>query len=561
MEQHAPAIPRHRMLSSLLVRTFDIVDHAEIHFDTGFTVFSGETGAGKSILIDALSLALGARGDATSVREGAERADISAVFTVPSALQNWLDEHSLESDGTLILRRVLDTQGRGRAYINGVPATLTQLRELGEQLVDIHGQHAHQSLLRPASQRDMLDAQGNHTELAQQVRQTWQAWQQAEQALKQAQQDQHALQAQRERLALQLDDLGKLALKPGEWDTLSQQQSRLAHAQSILEGSANALNALDGEEGSAQQQLRAAAHALQNLVRHDPRLQSMCDAIESARISVSEAVSDLQTHLHDIELDPESLAHIEQRMSAVFETARKYRVEPEALPELLEQIEAEHAASLAGADLDALLARVEACRAEYEAQAAHLSKARSKTAQRLSQQVTQAMQDLAMQGGRFEVSLEPSPPSSHGNETVMFLVAGHAGTKPRPLGKVASGGELARLSLALSVIASQAARVPTLIFDEVDTGVGGAVAEVVGRLLRELGARHQVLCVTHLPQVAACGTHHYKVEKTSKKNATLSNIQLLDNAARIEEVARMLGGIKLTQATRTHAQELLQNQK
>ncbi len=548
------------MLSSLLVRDFVIVDQAEIHFDDGFTVFSGETGAGKSILIDALSLALGARGDAASVREGCERADISAVFAVPPSLQGWLDEHSLESDGTLILRRVLDAQGRSRAYVNGVPATLTQLRELGEQLVDIHGQHAHQSLLRAGSQRDMLDAQGGHAALAQQTRQAWQAWQQAEQTLRQAQQDQHALQAERERLEQQLDELGKLALKPGEWETLSQQQSRLAHAQAILEGSAQALAALDGEEASAQQHLRAAAYALQNLVRHDPRLQSICDAIESARISVSEAASDLQAHLHDVELDPESLERIEQRMSAVFDMARKYRVEPEELPALFEQRQAEHAASLAGADLAALQARVDEARAEYDKQAAQLGKARRKTAQRLSEQVTRAMQDLAMQGGRFDVALETCPPSSHGNETVEFLVAGHAGTKPRPLAKVASGGELARLSLALSVIASQAARVPTLIFDEVDAGIGGAVAEVVGRLLRELGARHQVLCVTHLPQVAACGMHHYKVEKTSKKNATLSSIRLLDDTARVEEVARMLGGIKLTEATRTHARELLQGQ-
>ena len=548
------------MLSSLLVRDFVIVDHAEIHFEDGFTVFSGETGAGKSILIDALSLALGARGDAGSIREGSARADISAVFTVPSSLQNWLNEHSLEADGTLILRRVLDTQGRSRAYINGIPATLTQLRELGEQLVDIHGQHAHQSLLRPGSQRDMLDAQGGHAAQAQQTRLAWQSWQQAEQALRQAQQDQHALQAQRERLEQQIEELSKLALKPGEWEALSQQQSRLAHAQAILEGSAQALAALDDDESGVQRQLRSAAHALQNLVRHDPRLQSICDAIESARISVSEAASDLQAHLHDIELDPDSLAHIEHRMSAVFEMARKHKTEPEALPELLEQRQAEHAASLAGADLAALQARVDDARAEYDKHATVLGKARRKTAQRLSEQVTRAMQDLAMEGGRFDIALEDCAPSSHGNENIEFLVAGHAGTKPRPLAKVASGGELARLSLALSVIASQAARVPTLIFDEVDTGVGGAVAEVVGRLLRELGARHQVLCVTHLPQVAACGMHHYKVEKTRKKNTTLSGITLLDEAARVEEVARMLGGITLTAATRTHARELLQTQ-
>jgi len=591
------------MLETLLVRDFVIVDHAEIHFSTGFTVFSGETGAGKSILIDALSLALGARSDASVVRAGAERADICAVFHASDSLLDWLAEHSLTAeasgqqdtpdtcpDPTLILRRIIDAQGRSRAWINGVPCTLTQLRELGEQLVDIHGQHAHQSLLRTSQQRDMLDAQGGHHAQARGVRQAWQDWQQAEEALQKASQDQQALHATRERLAQQLADFEALALKAGEWEVLSAQQNQLAHAQAIVEGSASVLAALEGEgegavdvaraggQSSVQRQLRSASHTLQTLLRFDAGLQGVLDALESASICVAEAASELQNHLHKLELDPATLAQVESRMSAVFDMARKYRVEPQELLALHERTQAEYEASVAGADLATLQAQVDASRTAYEQHAAELSRLRQQTAQRLGKQVTKAMQELAMQGGHFEVALTPCAASGHGNETVAFLVAGHAGTPARPLNKVASGGELARLSLALSVIASQAARVPTLIFDEVDSGVGGAVAEVVGRLLRELGGQYQVLCVTHLPQVAACGNHHYRVEKSqpsakgkagdkaSNKQghkpppATVSRIQALDEDGRVNEVARMLGGITVSDVTRTHARELLAGQ-
>jgi len=579
------------MLTSLLVRDFVIVDHAEIHFNPGFTVFSGETGAGKSILIDALSLTLGARAESPVVRPGAQRADICAVFAPPPALQQWLVEHNLvdektvedvpESssedafiDSTLILRRVIDVQGRSRAYVNGVPCTLTQLRELGEHLVDIHGQHAHQSLLRTARQRDMLDAQGGaeHLVLARQVRQSWQAWQQAEHALQQAQQDQQDLAATRERLAQQLEDFERLALKAGEWESLSARQNQLAHAQAIMEGGAAALAALEGEDSgeqtSARHQLHSARHAIQNLLRFDARLQGVQDALESASISITEAASDLQAYLSGLELDPNSLESVEARLSDIFDLARKYRVEPEELPALHERVQTEHEASVAGADLPALQAQVEKTRAAYDEHAAALTRTRRKTAKKLGEQVTRAMQTLAMQGGCFEIALNACEPSSHGNETVEFLVAGHAGSPARALNKVASGGELARLSLALSVIASQAARVPTLIFDEVDVGIGGAVAEVVGRLLRELGGQYQVLCVTHLPQVAACGNHHFQVEKSQQtiqgKTCTLSRIQALsgdeNEAGRVEEIARMLGGIKVTDVTRKHARELLAGQ-
>lgn len=545
------------MLRTLHIRDFVIVEQAEIQFDTGFTVFSGETGAGKSILIDALSLALGARADASALRENAARADISAVFDPPATLEAWLREQELDIDDALVLRRVIDNQGRSRAFINGLPVTLGQLRELGEYLVDIHGQHAHQSLLKAANQRELLDTQGGHLPLARQVQQTWQQWQHAQKALDAARENSAALQEERERLEWQLSELDRVGLQPGEWEAISNDHNRLAHAQALLDGATQALTALDSEQGSAQQALGAAGHALQQLLRHDSHLQGIYDAIESARISAAEAVSDLNSYLDKLELEPDLLAQAEQRLSEIFDLARKFKIEPNDIPSFRQSLQDQLNASQTAADIPALEAQAQAAASQYRELAAQLSSARQKTSKSLAKQVSAAMQTLAMQGGRFEVSMSQSPPGPHGNETIEFLVAGHPGVSPKPLAKVASGGELARISLALSVIASQAARVPTLIFDEVDTGVGGAVAEMVGRLLRELGERHQVLCVTHLPQVAARGSHHYEVRKSTADSSTLSTIQALDAQGRIDEVARMLGGLKITDTTRKHAREML----
>lgn len=545
------------MLRLLHVSDFVIVDEAEISFSPGFTVFSGETGAGKSILVDALSLALGARGDTGLLRTGAERAEINAVFEVPATLHDWFRERDFDPTDDLVLRRIIDSQGRSKAYVNGVPANLGMLREIGSYLVDIHGQHAHQGLLSPTKQRQLLDQQGNLGDLAHDTQQAWRAWRRALDALESAQRDADAIQQERERLQWQLSELDKLAPQPGEWEQVSNEQSRLAHGQALLEGCSSALALLDDESGSATQALNAAAHHIERLLRHDSQLQSVLDALESARIANSEAVSDLNSYLDRLELDPQALERAERRVSALFEAARKFHVEPETLPQLREDIAAQLAASEAAVDMDALQKQVDAAEDAYHKVADRLSKARHKTAQRLSTEVTAAMQELAMQGGAFEAALESAPPGPHGKESVEFLVAGHAGTPLRPLAKVASGGELARLSLALSVIASQAAQVPTLIFDEVDTGIGGAVAEVVGRLLQELGGRHQVLCVTHLPQVAARATTHFEVSKSSADGNTLSDIRQLDEQGRIDEIARMLGGMTITETTRRHATEML----
>ncbi|EJC62302.1 DNA repair protein RecN [Alcaligenes ammonioxydans] len=549
------------MLRTLHVRDFVIVDQATIDFDSGFTVFSGETGAGKSILIDALSLVLGARGDAKAIREGCTRTEVSAHFDCPPDIQGWLSERDFDVSDELILRRLIDQQGRNRSYINGGAATLTQLRELGELLVDIHGQHAHQSLMNPQSQYDLLDSQGGHLPLARQVAQAWQQLSQARKAVEQASQSAEQGKREQERLEWQINELSSLNLRPGEWDQLQQEHTRLSHAQALIDGSALALNALDGEETSVQQLLGKASHEMSALLRHDPGLQAIVDALESAQIAVTEAASDLNSYLSDMELDPERLAQAEERVSAIFSAARKLKVEPQDLPSLLETWQEQLAQLQQSFDLHALQARARQAEQHYQELGGKLSAARRKTSVQLSKQVSQAMQSMAMQGGRFEVALTACAPQVHGLEQVEFLVAGHEGVTPRPLAKVASGGELARISLALSVIASQAARVPTLIFDEVDTGVGGAVAEVVGRLLQELGARHQVLCVTHLPQVAACGNHHLKVEKTSEQGQTFSSIRPLSEQERVDEIARMLGGLEITQTTREHAREMLARQR
>ncbi|MFA5664717.1 DNA repair protein RecN [Castellaniella sp.] len=545
------------MLRALHIRDFVIVEHADLSFEPGFTVFSGETGAGKSILIDALSLALGGRGDATLVREDCTRTDISAVFEPSEAVQGWLTAQALDAS-ELILRRVLDTQGRSKAYINGIPAPLGQVRELATLLVDIHGQHAHQSLLQAARQRDVLDAHGGHADLAAEVARTWHEWRAADAALQAARQDTRAQAAELEVLQNDVAWLDELAPTEGEWAELCATQSRLAHAQGLLAGAGQAADALDGESGSALQALHAALQALRGMLRHDPGLEPHAQALESARILCSETVSGLNAYADRIEPDPQALAEVEARMSRLFEAGRRFSVDPEALVghhaallERLRQLQASH-------DTEALEAACQQARGHYEQRARTLGQARQATAGQLSDQVTAAMQDLAMEGGQFSVQIQAAKPGPHGLEAIEFLVAGHGGVAPRPLARVASGGELARIALALSVIASQAAQVPTLIFDEVDAGIGGAVAEVVGRLLHQLGQRHQVLCVTHLPQVAACARHHWLVSKHTQQGRTLSELQALTADQRVEEIARMLGGLRLTRATRAHAREMLQ---
>ncbi|KDR33167.1 MULTISPECIES: DNA repair protein RecN [Caballeronia] len=548
------------MLRHLSIRDFVIVATLDIDFDPGFTVFSGETGAGKSILIDALALTLGARGDASVVRAGQARADITAEFSTHPLVVRWLDEHALTQDAdSVMLRRVIDSGGRSRAFINGTPATLAQLREVGEMLVDIHGQHAHQLLMRPDAQRELFDTHAQLLDTAGAVNRAWRAMRDAQQAVETAQNRDRELQLERERLAWQLSEFDKLAPQPGEWEEVSAEHHRLSHSASLIDGVQGALGALSESDEAMISQLGAIISKLRGLSDIDPALNDVLASLEPAEIQLQEASYSLSHYAQRLELDPDRLAQVERRMEQLHSTARKFRLQPETLPEEHDARRRQLAELDAAADLDALNAAAEKAKSEYLAQAKVLSKARAKAAKNLSKAVTEGMQELSMAGGSFEVALVPlAEGGANGLEQIEFRVAGHAGVALRPLAKVASGGELARISLALAVIASTASPTPTLIFDEVDTGIGGGVAEVVGRLLHQLGRDRQVLCVTHLPQVAARGDQHFQVAKSSDDaGGTVSTVKQLDRAKRVEEVARMLGGLEITATTRKHAKEML----
>jgi DNA repair protein RecN (Recombination protein N) len=552
------------MLRLLSIRDFVIVDTIELEFSNGFSVFTGETGAGKSILIDALQLALGGRGDASMVREGAAKADISADFALTPAASSWLEQNEFRvEEGGALLRRVIDNAGRSKAYINGSAATASQLRELGELLVDIHGQHAHQSLLKGDAQRALLDNQVAVRDpiasaQVQLVASTYKAWRALARQREEYETNAKNVLLERERLEWQVGELDKLAVKPGEWLEIANEHSRLSHAASLIEGAQEALNAISESEQPILSQLSSLNQKLIKLVDVDAGLQAVLDCMEPARIQLQEAVYALNNYVDKVELDPERLAQVDARMDAIHSTARKFRVAPDDLPEEHAQLKAKLKQLADASDVDGLRRQEEKARSVYMEAARTLSATRAQAAQRLSSQVSEAMQELSMSGGRFVVGLNPCEPAAYGLEQVEFLVAGHAGVVPRPLAKVASGGELARISLAISVITANATTVPTLIFDEVDTGIGGGVAEVVGRLLKRLGQSRQVLCVTHLPQVASQANQHFQVAKgTVDGGKTVSRIDVLDTKARVEEVARMLGGIEITETTRKHARELL----
>jgi DNA repair protein RecN (Recombination protein N) len=547
------------MLRHLSIRDFVIVAALDLEFDSGFSVFSGETGAGKSILIDALALALGERSDASVVRTGCGRADITAEFTPHDRVARWLDEHAFDAEDTVMLRRVIDANGRSRAFINGTSATLAQLRELGEMLVDIHGQHAHQLLMRPDAQRELFDTHAGLVADAANVARAWRVWRDATQAIDAAKAHERELQLEREKLAWQLAELDKLAPQPGEWDEVSNEHKRLSHSANLIEGVRGALNALSESDDAMLAQLGAIVSKLRSLADYDTSLSDALASLEPAEIQLQEAVYSLSHYAQRADLDPERLAQVETRLDALHSTARKFRLPPDTLHEEHAARRAQLAALDAAADLGALEATQAKAREAYLADARHLSKARTQAAKALGTAVTTGMQELSMAGGSFEVALVPlADGGPHGLEQVEFRVAGHPGVPLRPLAKVASGGELARISLARAVIASAASPTPTLIVDEVDTGIGGGVAEVVGRLLHQLGRDRQVLCVTHLPQVAARGDHHFQVAKgADDRGGTVSTVVALDRTNRIEEVARMLGGLEITATTRKHAKEML----
>ena len=549
------------MLRVLSIRDFVIVDWLELEFAPGFTVLTGETGAGKSILVDALAMVLGERADAIVVRVGAERAEINAEFAVDDLpdIARWLKDNDLAGDeGVLLMRRVVEGSGRSRGFINGRAATLAQLRQLGERLVDIHGQHEHQSLGRAAAQRELLDGFGGLVDIATRVAQLHGAWQQRRASRMAFEANSAAFAAEREQLEWQVRELEALKFSTEEWPELTAEHARLAHAASLIEAARLGVETLSEDESSVLAQANAVTVRLGSLLEHDAGLKEILDLLEPARIQLQEAVYALRRYGERLELDPQRLREVEARLDAIQAAARKYRVQPEALPEKLEGSRARLDELGEGGDVDALRKLEDEAHAACLAEAAKLSAGRRKAARKLAEQVTAAMQDLAMAGGRFEVALHAGTElTAHGAESVEFLVSAHKGMASQPLGKVASGGELSRLSLAIQSVASRVAQVPTLIFDEVDAGIGGRVAEIVGRMLKQLGPRHQVMCITHLPQVAASADQQWQVVKTTINGKVLSRVTVLDRGERVEEIARMLGGVKITETTRKHAAEML----
>jgi DNA repair protein RecN (Recombination protein N) len=544
-------------LKRIAMRDFVIVQALDLDLSGGFSVLTGETGAGKSILIDAVQLALGSRADASAVRDGATRADISAEFDNTPEVKAWLAQAELEAHDSLMLRRTVDTQGKSRAWINGAAATATQLRQLGDLLLDIHGQHAWQSLTRPESVRALLDAYGQID--SRPVALAWHDWRSALASLEQARAAQTTLQREHERLSWQIGELEKLAPGPDEWEELSTQHSRLSNLQALLEAGQIGLAALEEEEGGASALLSRAQTVLQQQAHLEPEFQAIAEVLASSLAQAEDAAHSLHAWLRKTELDPDRLDELDQRMSQWMTQARRYRRSPSELPTLLTDWKGELARLDAATDLAQLEHVVHSAEKKYQTEARKLSLGRSAAAPRLSKAITAAMQDLGMKGGTFEVSLQPlATPAASGLEEVEFLVAGHQGTTPRPVGKVASGGELSRIALAIAVTTSQLGQAQTLIFDEVDSGVGGAVAQTVGQLMRRLGKDRQVLAVTHLAQVAACAHQHLLVSKQTHAGHTRSSVALILGETRVQEVARMLGGDTQSQVSLAHAREMLQ---
>lgn len=555
------------MLQSLEIRDFVIVRQLELDLSHGFTVLTGETGAGKSILLDALAIAMGEKADSSLIRETCSRAQICANFYISESLQKilnpWLEEFGfpLEDGGKYVqLKRIIESTGRTKGYINGSNATLAQLRDIGEQLVDIHGQHEHQLLLKPGAQRALLDRHAHLMPLQEQVALAYKQWLSIDKKLQLAKNAGQNIAKEKERLSWQLEELSLLAPQVGEWSEIEVEHSRLSNAAELIEGAQALVNLLSDGDNALLDQLSKAQNLLDDLVNLDGALAGAKEALEPATIQIDEAAHTINRYLQKLDLDPQRLELIDSRLQEYYRLAKKLHCGPAELPSIWAQMQEELASLEAAQNLEALEKEIAKAWQAYLILAKQLSASRRAAAEQLAHSVTQAMQDLAMTGGRLMIELVPQEQGSqYGLENIEFLVAGHPGVQPRPISKVASGGELARISLAIAVIASSASPIPTLIFDEVDAGIGGAVAQTVGNRLKQLGQTHQVLCVTHLPQVASQGDHQWRVQKLIDNNQTISDIQVLSRQDRVQEIARMLGGAAITDTTLRHARELLEH--
>jgi len=552
------------MLSLIRISNYAIIDEVELELDSGFSVMTGETGAGKSILVDALGLALGDRADASAVRQGEERAEISVVFDCPAdhPAMAWLREHGLDRDGECCLRRLISSEGRSRAFVNNQPVSLQDLRALGALLVDIHGQHAHQSLMGAAAQRYLLDASAGLELLAAETGTAFEAWQSAARELAERSERGASREAELELLRFQLSELHDLALEADELGTLRAERGRLGNVDRLIQGLDSALNQIyESDLGSAYAQVAQARRSLDGLVEHDASLASMRDQLARSEIELKEVAADLARYRDRLEPDPARLEAVEARLDRIGRLARRHRVDEDELPAVAARLESDiERLDSSAASLEALERRVTAGRKRYLDVARRLSKARREHAAKLGNQVSAKLKELGMPHGEFEIVVEPRPEDkadSTGLDRIEFRVQINPGQPFGPISRVASGGELSRISLALEVVATDASPIPTFVFDEVDAGIGGGVAEIVGRRLREIAAHRQVLCVTHLPQVASQGVAHYRIMKLTDGKSSRTQVRRLGDAERVEELSRMLGGVEITAATRAHAEEMM----
>lgn len=551
------------MLKHLHIRDFAVIEELEIDFDSGMTVFTGETGAGKSIIVDALGLVLGDRADSSVIRSRCKSTEITAIFTLDTtpSLRDILDEQEIEHDDELLLRRVINRDGRSRAFVNGSPVPVQILKQLGDLMVDIHGQHAHQSLLKRDIQRNLLDEYGSHEYTLRQVNEIYKKWQNAEAELEQLAGNDEDRDSRLALLQYQVQELEALNPDPGEIGQLEEEFSRLSHVTQLLETSRQVLLELSDTEQSIQDRLAHTGHALQDLLRHDPALSGIIDLLENANTQINEAARELNHYCNGLELDPGRLRSVEERISSIHDIARKHKVRPEELAGQLELLRQQ----LQGMqDSEHRLLELQKIRdsalVEYREEAEKLHEMRVSTAKKLERAIEKRIKELGMPGGRFEIdvqSIEKNQPSRNGTDRIDYLVSVNPGQPLQPLNKVASGGELSRISLAIQVIGSKDKGLPTLVFDEVDSGIGGGVAEIVGQLLHSLAGNRQVFCVTHLPQIATQGDHHLQVNKSTHAGTTLTQVLHLEDDARIDEIARMLGGLKITDQSRAHAREML----
>jgi len=549
------------MLQELSIQNLALIEKLQLQFNEGFTTLTGETGAGKSILLDALGLALGERADSSLVRHNTPKADVTALFEIEDLphVQSWLAEQELDDDTSCYLRRTVTSEGRSKAYINGYPVAANQLKTLGNFLIDIHGQHEHQSLLSGNKQLELLDAYANHPKHLTQTQNAFTHWQTLKRQLQQIEDEQADYQSKLELLSFQKNEFDELAPIEGEFETLSEEQSKLSHASEIKSACETAYAQIENEQGAVDA-INRAIHSIESIIEFSPSLETLITQLNSSLIEVQEAATEIQHHSEHIELDPQQLSYVEERLSLLFGLAKKYNIEPEQIVEKQKQIQDDlMRLEQSDASLEILKEELNQAWLSYQKHAHSLKKSRITSAKALSLIVSDGMNTLGMPNGVFAVELSDAEhASAHGLDKVVFSVTANKGQPLQPLAKVASGGELSRISLAIQVATSEVAQLPTLIFDEVDVGIGGGIAEVVGQKMQSLGNNKQILSITHLAQVASHGHNHLHIAKQTKNDLTTTQVNLLEPAQRIEELARMLGGLTLTEQTLNHAQEMLE---